>query len=99
MISMATPKRRERSFISSRICAWMVTSSAVVGSSARISDGLQASAIAIIIRCRMPPLNWCGYWVRRRSESGIPTMPSSSTARRRAAPGVIPRWISSPSVS
>src|SRR5437762_14071867 len=29
MISMATPKRRERSFISSRICAWMVTSSAV----------------------------------------------------------------------
>src|SRR6266852_4276823 len=99
MISIATPKRRERSFMSSRICAWIVTSSAVVGSSARISDGLQASAIAIIIRWRIPPLNWCGYWARRRSGSGMPTMPSSSTARRRASTGAIPRWISSPSVS
>ena len=44
----------------SRICAWMVTSSAVVGSSAMISFGLQASAIAIITRWRMPPENWCG---------------------------------------
>src|SRR2546425_3690343 len=43
MISIATPSRRERTFISSRICAWIVTSSAVVGSSARISDGLHAS--------------------------------------------------------
>src|SRR5437870_3581039 len=99
MISIATPKRRERSFMSSRIWAWIVTSSAVVGSSARISEGLHATAIAIIIRCRMPPLNWCGYWARRRSGSGIPTMPSSSAARRRASAGVIPRWISSPSVS
>ncbi len=38
----------------------MVTSSAVVGSSAMISLGLQASAIAIITRWRMPPENWCG---------------------------------------
>ena len=37
------------------VCAWMVTSSAVVGSSAMISLGLQASPIAIITRCRMPP--------------------------------------------
>jgi hypothetical protein len=33
----------------------MVTSSAVVGSSAISTFGLQASAIAIIARCRMPP--------------------------------------------
>ena len=45
------------SFIRSRICAWMVTSSAVVGSSAISSFGLQASAIAIITRWRMPPEN------------------------------------------
>jgi hypothetical protein len=41
----------------SRICAWIVTSSAVVGSSAISSFGLQASAIAIIARCRIPPEN------------------------------------------
>ena len=35
---------------SSRICAWTVTSSAVVGSSAISSLGSQASAIAIITR-------------------------------------------------
>ena len=44
----------------SRICAWIVTSSAVVGSSAISSFGWQASAIAIITRCRIPPENWCG---------------------------------------
>jgi hypothetical protein len=44
----------------SRICAWIVTSSAVVGSSAISSFGSQASAIAIIARWRIPPENWCG---------------------------------------
>ena len=39
----------------------MVTSSAVVGSSAMISSGLQARAMAIITRWRMPPENWWGY--------------------------------------
>ena len=43
-----------------RICAWIVTSSAVVGSSASSSLGLQERAMAIITRWRMPPLNWCG---------------------------------------
>ena len=43
--------------MSSRICAWIVTSSAVVGSSAIRSDGLQERAIAIITRCRIPPEN------------------------------------------
>ncbi len=37
------------------ICAWIVTSSAVVGSSAISSFGLHATAIAIITRWFMPP--------------------------------------------
>ena len=49
-----------RRSISSMICAWIVTSSAVVGSSAIRMSGLFASAIAIIARWRMPPENWCG---------------------------------------
>ncbi len=44
-------------------CAWMVTSSAVVGSSAIRSFGSFAIAIAIIARCRIPPENSCGYCV------------------------------------
>ena len=44
----------------SRICAWIVTSSAVVGSSAISTFGAQISAIAIITRWRMPPESWCG---------------------------------------
>ncbi len=55
MMINATFSRRVSSFISSRICAWIVTSSAVVGSSAMISLGSQASAIAIMTRWRMPP--------------------------------------------
>jgi hypothetical protein len=38
----------------------MVTSSAVVGSSAISSFGPQASAMAIIARWRMPPDSLCG---------------------------------------
>ncbi len=61
MISMiAMPRRSRSSFISSRICACTVTSSAVVGSSAISSFGSELSAIAIITRCRMPPDIWCG---------------------------------------
>ena len=40
--------------------AWVVTSSAVVGSSAISSCGLQDSAMAIITRWRMPPDSWWG---------------------------------------
>ena len=43
------------SAIRSRICFWIVTSSAVVGSSAISSFGSQAIAIAIITRCCWPP--------------------------------------------
>jgi len=42
------------------ICACTVTSSAVVGSSAMMSRGRHASAMAIITRWRMPPEYWCG---------------------------------------
>src|SRR4249920_737311 len=46
---------------SSRTWAWIVTSSAVVGSSAISSLGSSARAIAIMTRWRIPPLNSCGY--------------------------------------
>ena len=43
--------------------AWMVTSSAVVGSSAMMMRGLQASAMAIMTRWRMPPeSSWGNIW-------------------------------------
>ena len=79
------PNSRFRFSISSRICAWIVTSSAVVGSSAISTFGLQASAAAIIARWRMPPENWCGYSSARRRGSGMLTLCSISTASSRAA--------------
>ena len=60
IMMMADSVRAWISCISSRIWAWMVTSSAVVGSSAMRMSGPQASAMAIIARCRMPPENSCG---------------------------------------
>ena len=81
VISMiAEPSRVFRSRIRSRICAWIVTSSAVVGSSAISSFGLQASAMAIITRWRMPPESWCGYSRTRRAGAGMPTSVSISIA-------------------
>src|SRR2546427_7088514 len=56
----AEPKDSWRRAIRSRICAWIVTSSAVVGSSAMRMAGLHESAMAIIARWRIPPENWCG---------------------------------------
>jgi hypothetical protein len=56
----AVPKSVLSFLIRLRICAWMVTSSAVVGSSAIRMSGLQETAMAIITRCRMPPENSCG---------------------------------------
>src|SRR6476660_487852 len=74
-----------RSAMSSRICFWIVTSSAVVGSSAISSLGSQAIAIAIITRCCWPPESCDGNESMRRSGSGMPTSRSRSTARLRAA--------------
>ena len=55
IMMMAMPIFLWSSCISSSICAWMVTSRAVVGSSAMSMSGSQASAMAIITRWRMPP--------------------------------------------
>ena len=71
--------------MSSRICFWIVTSSAVVGSSAISSLGSQAIAIAIITRCCCPPDICDGNMSMRRAGSGMPTSASRSTARLRAA--------------
>ena len=60
MKSTAMPISACSSSSSARICAWIVTSSAVVGSSQISSRGRQASAIAIMARCRWPPLSSCG---------------------------------------
>jgi hypothetical protein len=65
--------------------AWMVTSSAVVGSSAISTRGSHATAMAIITRWRRPPESWCGYSSSRRSDSGMSTRSNSSTARRLVA--------------
>ena len=60
MNSIARPISCWSSFSSLRTWAWTITSSAVVGSSAMIRLGLQASAIAIITRCFCPPDSSCG---------------------------------------
>ena len=49
------PEPADRLLMSSSTCAWIVTSSAVVGTSAMSSRGLMATAIAAITRWRMPP--------------------------------------------
>ena len=56
----AVPCSRQSRFSSAMICAWIETSSAVVGSSATIRRGSAHSASAITTRWRMPPENWCG---------------------------------------
>jgi hypothetical protein len=54
------PLSRASRCISCRICPWIVTSSAVVGSSAMSTSGLFTSAMAMATRWRIPPENWCG---------------------------------------
>ena len=56
----AVPASAHSACICATICDWMVTSSAVVGSSAITSAGRCSSAIAMATRWRMPPENWCG---------------------------------------
>ena len=79
--TIAVPSSRLRSRSCSRICAWTVTSSAVVGSSAMSTSGSFDKPIAIIARCRIPPENWWGYSWARRSGSGMRTRRSSSGTR------------------
>ena len=80
-------------------CACTVTSSAVVGSSAMISRGRPDIAIAITARWRMPPENWCGYWLARFCGSGMSTSRSSSTARCAAWPGATCPCATCPSIT
>ncbi len=93
MRMMAVPVWSRSSRMRSRIWAWMVTSRAVVGSSAMSSSGSQARAMAIITRWAMPPDISCGKLRRRRSGSGMPTILSSCRARSRAARPLSPRWM------
>ena len=58
--------RSRMTFMSSRIWAWIVTSSAVVGSSAMSRAGFVERAMAIMTRWRMPPDSWWGYSLARR---------------------------------
>ena len=61
VISMtAVPRSRHSRFSSAMICAWIDTSSAVVGSSAISRSGSAHSASASTTRWRMPPENSCG---------------------------------------
>ena len=74
--SPAAPRCRSRacsSSIRSRMRRCTVTSSALVGSSATISAGLSATAMAISTRCFMPPESSCGYWLARISAGVRPT--------------------------
>ena len=78
--SSPVPVSRRSRFISARICAWMVTSSAVVGSSAISRRGRQISAIAIITRWHIPPESSNGYCGIRRSGAAMPTSSSIASA-------------------
>jgi hypothetical protein len=93
VMSMTAMRSFDLSSLSrSRIWAWMVTSSAVVGSSAISSLGLQESAIAIMMRCRMPPESWWGYSFTRRSAFGMCTSLSMSTVLAVASRRPSPSW-------
>src|ERR1700721_2974863 len=69
---------------SPRIWACVVTSIAVVGSSAISRRGLHDKAIAIIARCRSPPDNCHEYASIRCSAMEIPTSRNNSTVIARA---------------
>ena len=97
MSSMAMFSCACRSLSNCRICAWMVTSSAVVGSSAISNCGSLASAMAIITRWRWPPESSWGYAPRRLSASCRPTSCSSSKVRSRASLAESRLWTTSAS--
>ena len=78
------------SFISVRTWAWIVMSSALVGSSAISKVGFSLRAIAIMIRWRMPPDSSCGYRSRIVSGSLIRTRRRYSRASLRSSSEVRP---------
>ena len=86
------------SLMRARICACVVTSSAVVGSSAMSSAGLQISAMAIMARWRMPPDSSNGYVVSIRFGSRKPTRVNTAIAASSAVFWSAFVWIFSASV-
>jgi len=86
MNTIAVPCCRCRSRRRFRIWACVVTSIAVVGSSAIRRRGLHDSAIAIIARCRSPPESCHGYASTRWSGMEMPTLRKRSTVIARASP-------------
>ena len=102
MNSMAMPRLRRTSRSRASTCACVVTSSAVVGSSAISSVGSPARTIAIIARCCWPPDSSKGRRSSMRTGSGKPTSCSSSAARvwrsRRSRPAGMVSTICAPRV-
>ena len=98
MNSIPSPNSRRRSSRIAMTSACVVTSRAVVGSSASSRRGRVSSAAAIMTRCSMPPDIWCGYCRSLRSASSMPTWASTSAARRCACPAGTPRLARSASV-
>ncbi len=94
MSTTAIPVSSRRVRMRSRIWAWIVTSRAVVGSSAMSSSGPAASAMAIITRWAWPPESWWGYERARRFASGMPTRASISAARSRPTLRSMSSWTS-----
>ena len=80
MNTMAMRWRCCKSASKVRICAWTVTSRAVVGSSANSTWGFLAMAMAISTRCAMPPESSWGQARSRALGSGMPTSASSAAA-------------------
>ena len=95
MNRIARCRSRRSSSRMATISAWIVTSSAVVGSSAIRSSGSAASAPAIMTRWSIPPESSSGYDRCVRSGSLMPTsaeelerpVPGSCRGPSRRAPG------------
>jgi hypothetical protein len=99
MKTMPAPIRAQTARSSSITWFVMTTSSAVVGSSAMISDGSQQIAMAIMTRCRMPPDSSWGYCAATRTGSGRPTEANRSVARALAQARDSRRCVCSASVT
>src|SRR5690606_35228255 len=76
--NIEVPYTSYKSFINFKIWAWIVTSSAVGGSSAINNLGRQAKAIAIITRWLIPPDSWNEYTSTIFSGLEIPTASNNS---------------------
>ena len=70
----------------------MVTSRAVVGSSATMTSGSLAMAMAIMARWRMPPENSCGNAAARRAGFGDADQVEEFDGAFRWPLPAVPRW-------